>query len=145
MPRLSVITAATATAALALAVPTGAMARHGSDDGPGDDHGATAEHVGGTHEAGDDHGVDRTNDHIRATVTSFTGGVLTVKEADGTVLSARVTDASEIRCDSGRRRHGRSRNRDCSATNLVAGAKVRELDIDGTGSAAVVDEVTIAR
>lgn len=142
MPRLSILTAATATAALALAVPTGAMARHGSDDGPGDDHGATAEHVD-HHEAGDDDGTD---DHVRGTVTSFTGGVLTVTKADGTVLSARVTDASEIRCDHGR--HGRddrrpARTRDCTAAGLVAGAKVRELDIDGTGSAAVVDEMKI--
>ena len=59
---------------------------------------------------------------VAGTVASFTGGVLTVKRADGSSVSARVTRQTDIECDTSqpmatKADHGSSGGRDNEATD----------------------------
>jgi hypothetical protein len=67
--------AVAATAALGLAVPAAAVARHGHNRGGG-----------------------RNQTTVRGTVASLKASTLTIAKADGTTVSARVTAATEIEC-----------------------------------------------
>jgi hypothetical protein len=72
MPKLKIVSVA--IAAFAVAIPSTALARHGQ------------------------HRKGRSQIRVAGTVASFKGGVLTIKRADGTAVSAAVSPATEIEC-----------------------------------------------
>jgi hypothetical protein len=142
----------TAVAASALAVPAGALAHdRGDDDRPA----SAPEQIG--------------------TVASFTDGVLTIKLADGSTLTAKVSDRTRIACESatttatpskaslrrrgggddnggdrdgGSRRHGGHGHwsgKRCSTTDLTAGTAVNEAEVSGTTTGAVYRKVDLIK
>jgi hypothetical protein len=136
--RILLLLAVAATAFAGFA-PAG-FARHGDDDG----------------------------DHVRGTIASFAGGILTIRQSDGDEIRGRVTRRTEIECERrGDRRHdrdddedgddhhrGRGRDDDgehrrshdrdgCGRRQLTVGRAVREAELTTTGSGLVFREIEI--
>jgi len=97
------------------------------------------------------------------TVASFTGGVLTLTLADGSSVSGKVTEETEISCqpashdgpgdgghgdgESGEDGHdgGHDEAGSCSSATLLAGAVVREAELSLGGSGAVWDHIDLVQ
>jgi hypothetical protein len=91
------------------------------------------------------------------TVTSFTGGVLTITLSDGTTVSGQVTERTELHClpaappppAEGEDRDGAGAgnpgegDQSCTTAALVAGAVVREAELSVSGAGAVWDHVDL--
>lgn len=65
-------------------------------------------------------------DDVLGTIASFESGVLTVHTASGTVIAAPVTEDTEIEWDC----EGKGTGGDGSVSDLVAGTKVADLELD---------------
>lgn len=98
------------------------------------------------------------------TVASFTGGVLTLKLNDGSMVSGMVTSATEIKCEvadgqemehsrhaDGDRKDSNDRGEDepagpmCSTANLAPGAVVSDAELTILGTGAVWTEVELGQ
>jgi hypothetical protein len=134
MRRTTILSLTAATVALA-AVPAGALAHDGHDG-----EGATATPV--------------------ATVSAFADGKLTLSLTDGSTLTAKVTDATRLACESatattakvkfhgrghGHGGFGRHRGQRCGTDSLTAGTKVTDADVSVTTSGVVFREVDLLK
>jgi hypothetical protein len=152
--------------ALALAVPGIASAHRGHHHR----HHHKAHHVRIKHigaKSATDPAAPATGD--AGTVASFTGGVLTITLADGSTVSGKVTDQTEIECETAapvatashhgggwgdddhgdgqglgehHRCHGQSA---CTVADLVPGAVVHEADLRIGGGGAAFEKVTLVK
>jgi hypothetical protein len=88
-----------ASSALIVALPAAAMARHG--DGRRHEHHHRVRHDGVRHERrGREHDFPPAKAGDAGTVQSFNNGVLVIMLGDGMTVSGRVTNATELRCES---------------------------------------------
>jgi hypothetical protein len=115
----------------------------------------------------DGDGIEDGAEHA-GTITSFSGGMLTIKLDGGGTLSGLVTDATEIECDDAARasdsgdggpggddtgddhggpgdddRPGDDEGAGCDASALTAGASVKEAELRTAGGDAVFEKVEL--
>lgn len=148
--------------ALALAVPGIASAHHGHHHRHRHKaHHARIEHLGAT--SAIDPNAPATGD--AGTVASFTGGVLTIALADGSTVSGKVTDRTEIECETTAptatashdgggwgdddqgdgEDHGCQSQSPCTVADLVPGATVHEADLRIGGGGSEFERIALVK
>ena len=104
----------------------------------------------------DDDGIRDEAEHA-GRIVSFSGGVLTIRLFDGGRLSAKVTAATEVKCenedgvkasrhgddDEPGDDHGGDRDRTCAPGALKAGAVVEEAELKVTATGRIWDEIEL--